>query len=291
MDRDLWRCIVAALKALPRRRPRNAVYDSRQVLAVLLWAALHERPICWACRRSNWPPQAWRRALPDQSTMSRRMRDPTLRNDLRALLRRVQRPLPEGCVLITDGKPFPVPEHSRDPEAGNGWATTRYARGYKLHVVIDDAHRVLDWDVRPMNVAESVVTRELVERMEVPAAARLLLGDASYDSNPLHAAAASRGLQLIAPRRKPHTGLGSRPHHPGRLRSLELTEAKDDRRWQALRLLRWEVERFFSRLVSCGSGMSHLPSWVRRLHRCLLWTGAKLTINAIRLVRTRLVHA
>jgi hypothetical protein len=46
------------------------VYDNRTVIAVLLWAALHDRPIVWACQRSSWPVQAWRRRLPDQSTMS-----------------------------------------------------------------------------------------------------------------------------------------------------------------------------------------------------------------------------
>ena len=33
--------------------------------------ALYDRSINWACQRGHWPFQAWRRRLPDQSTMSR----------------------------------------------------------------------------------------------------------------------------------------------------------------------------------------------------------------------------
>ncbi|MCR9076824.1 MAG: hypothetical protein NXI07_12375, partial [bacterium] len=64
MERELWIVIRRGLRALPRRRVRNAVYTDEQVLAVLLWAALHQRPVSWACKRSSWPVQAWRRKLP-----------------------------------------------------------------------------------------------------------------------------------------------------------------------------------------------------------------------------------
>ena len=76
---------------MPRWWPRNASYSNREILAVLLWAALHNKPICWACLRSSWPLQAWRRRLPDQSTMSRRLRDPDVWGDLRRLIDEVQR--------------------------------------------------------------------------------------------------------------------------------------------------------------------------------------------------------
>ncbi|MFU8829684.1 MAG: hypothetical protein ACNA8P_12785, partial [Phycisphaerales bacterium] len=68
MERELWRLIVPRIRRLPTRRPRGAVYTDKQIIAVALWAALHTRPISWACNKQNWPPQAWRRVLPDQST-------------------------------------------------------------------------------------------------------------------------------------------------------------------------------------------------------------------------------
>ena len=86
MERELWRQITGVLRRLPRRWSAAQRYSNRQVLAVLLWAALHERSISWACRRSAWPIQAWKRRLPDQSTMSRRLRDHSVLEDLQRLL-------------------------------------------------------------------------------------------------------------------------------------------------------------------------------------------------------------
>jgi len=258
------------------------VYDNRQILAVIFWAVLHDRPISWACQRDNWPPQAWRRALPDQSTLSRRMRDPALCEQITFIMRHVQKAWPKGRVLLTDGKAFTVRDQSRDPDAQTGYVTGGYAKGYKLHVVIDDAQQVSGWQVHPMNKAESIVSSEIVQQMQ-PSSARLLIGDASYDSNRFYAAAAHRGIRLIAPRRKPHRQLGhGRQQHPHRLRSIVFTEQRLGWMWLHLRTLRIEVERFFSGLVSSGAGIAHLPTWVRRIHRCRLWIGAKLAFNAAR---------
>ena len=116
MERELWRWVTWGLKRLPRWRPRGAVYDNRCVLAALLWAALHDRSVSWACRRDSWPVQAWRRCLPDQSTMSRRLRDPRVIEDLRALVRILQRRLgadPDGTLLV-DGKPLAVSRFSAE---------------------------------------------------------------------------------------------------------------------------------------------------------------------------------
>jgi len=291
MERELWKHIIAALKRLPRTRSRNAVYTDSEVLAVLLWAVLHDRPISWACARRHWPPQAWRRRLPDQSTMSRRMRTDATRDQLALVLTHVQASLPHGRLLFTDGKAFSVSDFTSDPDAANGRGTGHMARGYRLHVVIDDAGRVLGWDALPMNKAEMECTRHLVEQMPSPRKARTIVADAGYDSNRLHDAAARRGLRLIAPRRKPGTGLGNKPHHRARLQSIALTEQRGGWMWPMLRRHRWCVERFFAGLVSSGVGAAHLPPWVRRLHRVKLWLSAKLIINAARLARIAEVHA
>lgn len=287
MERDLWRCMVAQLRRLPRRRPRNAVYDNRQVLAVFLWSVLHDRPVSWATRRASWPASAWRRALPDQSTMSRRLRDPSLQEDLILLLHRVQRSLPPSSTLVVDGKALVITGRTMDPEARNGWASGEYGRGYKLHAIIDTSHRVLAFEVRPMNTAESVVAREMVDRLERRSGATLL-GDSSYDSNPLHAACASCGWRLLAPRRKPGRSISIGHHqHPARLAAIRMIET--DRPLPILRV-RTTIERFFSRLTIAG-GLFALPPWVRRLRRVQIWVAAKLLINAARITITRTVHA
>ena len=121
MERELWRWIVRGLRRLPRWWPRGAVYDNRVVVAVLLWAALHDRSINWATQRSNWPVQAWRRPLPDQSTLSRRLRDPRVLDDLERLAVILQRPVPADPTVIVDGKPLPVSAFTADKEAKLGW--------------------------------------------------------------------------------------------------------------------------------------------------------------------------
>jgi hypothetical protein len=292
MGRDLWRWIVWALCRLPRRRPTGAVYDNREVLAVLLWAALHDRSILWATKRQSWPVQAWRRRLPDQSTMSRRLRDPELERDLERLVAILQRRLgAPGSVAIVDGKPTPVSEFSGDPDAARGWGAGIYARGYKLHALIDEAMRVLAWEVRPMNEAESVVAADLVRKARdagTLASGTLIVGDASYDSNPLHFAAADAGARLLAPRRRPDQGIGkNQRHHPNRLEAVRFTE--HDPAWERVRTrVRTTIERWFGILVT-ACRLHGLPAWVRRLHRVRLWIGAKIVLDAgLRAGRARL---
>ena len=294
MERDIWTRMMTALKHLPRTRPRNAVYTHGQVLAVLLWAAIHDRPISWACERANWPMQAWRRSLPDQSTMSRRLRHPRTLEVLWALLIAVQGDRPVGGVLVADGKPLELSEHTRDPDAEVGRGAGRMARGYKVHLIFDPGdQRVVGHQTHPLNVAETTTTAALVGCPDVPIPrGSLLLGDAQFDSNPLHHATHARGCRLIAPRKKPGTGLGQRPHHPNRLESIRLTEGKDREVWdRVLGPQRRAIERFFGAWASFGGGLNGLPPWVRRLHRVRPWVAAKLVINAARIAGLQDGHA
>ena len=258
MERELWREVARALKRLPCRRPRGGVYSNRQVLAVLVWAGLHERSVSWACCRENWPVQAWRRELPGQPTMSRRLRDPEVEEDLRRLVAIIQRRLPPSRTLILDGKPLAVSEFTSDPEAATGWGAGRYAKGYKLHALIDGAHRLLAWAVRPMNEAECVVAVGLLAR------------------------AARDGAFLLAPRRKPGGSVSSgHAQHPGRLASIALTEHDPAAAAWASRT-RKTVERYFGTLASCAGGLFALPAWARRMARVVPWVGAKLVLNTAR---------
>jgi len=293
MERELWRLIRESLRRLPRRRLRNAVYTDAEVLAVLLWAALHQRPVSWGTRRSSWPPQAWRRRLPDQSTMSRRLRDPAVPGLMRELAARIQRRLPPGRVMLTDGKAFMLEDRTGDRDAANGRGSGRMARGYKLHVIVDDRHRLYAWAILPLNHAEQPQTRALLGQMrgERRPGRRLLLGDAGYNSNPLFAAARDAGLRLIAPRCKPGTGTGWRRHDRDRLSSMRLTEERGGWMWPKLHGLRTGVERYFSGLSSGVVSGGHLPSWARRIHRVRYWIDAKVIINAARIVRNHAIRA
>lgn len=283
MERELWLVIRSGLRRVPRWWPRGASYSNRQILAVLLWAALQNRPIFWACRRSSWPMQAWRRRLPDQSTMSRRLRDPRVWDDLRLLIDEIQRGLGTTGTLVADGKPLPVSSVSGDPDARSGWGARVCARGYKLHAIIDRSRRLIDFDVRPMNTAESEVAAEMVTRMRPRAG--VMLADASYDSNRLYEACEQNGIQLLAPRRKAGTSISRVSRNaPSRLRAVELLEGGDqthaEHHWKERRT----IERFFGTLATPATGLYALPPWVRRMTRVRNWVAAKLAINAARIV-------
>ncbi len=218
------------------------------------------------------------------------MRRPEIMESARTLLMCVQREFEHGDVLIVDGKPMELSEYTRDPDARTGRGAGRYAKGYKLHLILDERSRAVDaFDIHPLNIAETTTAAMLLDDPEtlVPSGG-LLLGDALFDSNPLHDAAHSRECQLVAPRKRPGTGLGSRPHHPDRIRSIKMTEGADRALWdEFLSTQRGKIERFFGTLVSASAGLNALPACVRRLHRVRLCVTFKLLINAARIALRR----
>jgi hypothetical protein len=243
---------------------------------VYLWAVVHNRPTCWACRPANWPKGLWHRKLPSQSTMSRRLRT----TEVQRLLYKMEEPLarhqPSGqWVLTVDGKPLLVGSHSKDPDAEWGHVRRGWAKGYKLHAVYGQDCIPLSWEATALNVAEPDVARQMIPSLRPGGG--YILGDSAYDSNPLHDSSLAAGYQLVAQRKRPHAGLGHRSHSPGRLRSIDLLQGKFG---QALYHLREGAERQFGWLTSHGAGLAPLPSWVRRHHRVRCWIQAKLLIHA-----------
>jgi len=225
--------------------------------------------------------------------MSRRLRDPAMTKIMRVLAQRIQRRLPNGRLMLTDGKAFTLEDRTRDPDALVGRASGRYAHGYKLHVIVDNYHRVHAWSIRPLNHAEQPECRSLLEQLggAQGLGRRFLLGDAGYNSNALFCAARDAGFRLIAPRCKPRTGLGWRKHDRDRLSSMRLTERRGGWMWPKLFGLRIGVERYFSGLSSGVVSGEHLPIWARRLHRVSYWLDAKIIINAARITRNHMIHA
>src|SRR3954468_13564294 len=76
MERELWPLLYRLLGAAAREfRQKYVQFQPWAIAAVLLWAALHDRPVSWACDPAHWsttrlrPPR-----LPSQPTASRRMR-------------------------------------------------------------------------------------------------------------------------------------------------------------------------------------------------------------------------
>jgi hypothetical protein len=280
MERELWRRIVGAIKRLPRTRPRNAVYTDAQIIAVYLWSVLHDRPVSWACERRNWPMQAWRRSLPDQSTMSRRLAHPHTRVVLERLLDRLSPIERNALVLRIDGKPLPVAKHSQDRGATIGRGRGGFDKGYKVHAIYAHSNRPVAYRVAPMNVDERVVAEQMLQEHQLGEG--YLLADANYETNPLYDQAANVGRMLVTPRRfRKAKGLGqSRVHSVHRIAMIDRSKAPSPFIRELLRTRR-VIETRFANLTNFGGGLTHLPPWVRG-RRVALYVTAKILIRVAR---------
>ena len=208
MERQLWNDIVNLIDQAPQDQlSRRFRFDNADIARLLLWATLHDRPISWACRPENWPDDLRPARLPTPSTMSRRLRRPETQAYLQVLHHRLRRRLRRGLLHMIDGHALPVRRHTTDRDARRGWGHGQYQWGYKLHVLCDENGYIRSWRVRPMNEDERTVARELVPAGKIRG---YLLADAAYDANPLHEVCRQHGVQLVAPRRQPDTGLGHR---------------------------------------------------------------------------------
>jgi len=279
MERELWEQLYLLVVRLDKGWS-NAIYRDCEVLAVYLWAVVHDRPTSWACDHRNWrgpPPR-----LPSQSTMSRRLRRLRLQDLLSAVEAELGGDPQRWWVQRIDGKPLPVGTHTKDRSAKLGPAGHGFAKGYKLHAIWGGGPLPSVWQVEPMNAGEASVARELVNRLPGEG---YIVGDKQYDSNALHEVARRRGFQLIAPQQREGKALGHRRHSQSRLRSLELLRKPFGK---ALFHDRDQIERDYGGLTSFAAGLAPLPSWVRRPHRVRLWVQIKLLINAIRILNKNL---
>jgi hypothetical protein len=256
--------------------PRRCLYSDAIIVLIYFLAVLRDRSPRWACDRRNWP--LWMRRLrcPSYSQFIRRLKAVAVQRLLEQLNEELHARLPQGREKVCDGKPLVVGGFSKDPDSasgrlpGDGWG-----RGYKVHVIIDASGAVDAFAVTALDGGEATVTRRLVKAMNLRGI--MLRGDSNYDSNPLYRVVAARGGRLMAPRKKPHTGLGHRPHHPDRLRAIAELEGSAD----ALRAhdrQRIRVEQGLGHLTNLPFGLCPLPNFVRRQRRVRRWVLGKITL-------------
>jgi hypothetical protein len=282
MERELLKWIVTLAREIVQRGAKRCTYDDVAIVRVHYWSVLCDRPILWACHRKNWPIWERRNPLPSQSTMSVRLRSPSVRALLDELERRVVRSAePAGWVWCIDGKPLPIGGCSKDRQAGYGRAAGCKAKGYKLHAVVGMQGVPVAWRVAPMNKDERVMGARLLRDVAVQG---YVLGDGHYDSNPLHDVCMAHGdLQLVTPPRyRKRKGLGHHRHSPARLRSLAMWDDPVSPFGRELLEERTRIERYFGRLTSFGGGLTHLPPWVRTHPRVRRWVQAKLVLQLLR---------
>jgi DDE family transposase len=282
MERELWPPLYRLLLDTAKGFSQKYVQHQPWVLvAVVLWAALHDRPVSWACRKRHWSTTTLRPGrLPSPATLSRRVDGVAVGLFWRALEQRLRDSGRPALVAVVDGKPLPVGGNSKDPDARFGRGAGCLAKGYKLHAIEAGRPMPEAWEVTPLNAGEKAVAARLVGQLGYGG---YLLGDGNYDASYLYDAAHRQGYQLVAPFRKGAApGSGKHYQSPHRLRGIALMRSPFGR---ALYRARTAVERAFGHASCFAGGLGPPPAWVRGLARVRTWVWAKLLINAARIAR------
>jgi hypothetical protein len=276
MERELWPPLYRTLRAVARGTHQKWVqYQPWEIAAVLLWAALHDRSVQWACRQQNWGTTRLRpRKIPSASTVSRRAPRLVLAIFLNRVAAKLKGKGKPAWELVVDGKPLPVGHCSKDPDARG----TRLGRGYKLHAIWGTDPLPEVWEVTAMRDYEGAVAERLLSQVR---GTGFLYGDGNYEASRLYDAAAASGYQLLAPPDNRDTGRGHRYQSEHRLASLRLFV--DGLGWRLYRR-RSSIERRFGNAGSFDGGMGPLPNRVRRQGRVERWVWCKLMINAARIL-------
>src|SRR5947209_8538848 len=129
MERELWPPLYQLLREVAKDFRQKSVQLQPWVLvATMLWAALHDRPVSWACQQRHWSTTTLKpRRLPSPSTMSRRIDSAGVGLLWRALGRRVRDGGPPALVAFVGGKALPVGGCGKDPDARFGRAAGHVA--------------------------------------------------------------------------------------------------------------------------------------------------------------------
>jgi IS5 family transposase len=286
MERELWPVLYRTVREVGFDFGQKYVQIPGWVLVLtLLWAAIHDRPVAWACRAANWTTTRLRPArLPSPATMSRRVDTVGIGLLWRAVERRLRDRSAEYPALaaVLDGKPLPVGGASKDPDARYGRAAGTMAKGYKLHAVWAGRALPEAWEVTPMNTSEVTVAKRLLGQW---AYGGYLLADGNYDGIALFDRAFERGYQMLTPAPDAGTGRGHRYHSPHRWRSIHLM--RDTTFGPAAYGARIAIEQAYGNATSFAGGLAPLPAWVRGRDRVRTWVWAKLLINAARILRNK----
>jgi hypothetical protein len=282
MERELWPVLYRTTREVARAFHQKYVQIPGWILVLtMLWAALHDRPVQWACGADNWKSTRLRLPrLPSARTMSRRIDGVSVGLLWHAIEQRLRElsSVHPGLIAFLDGKPLPIGGSTKDPDARYGRAAGVMAKGYKLHTVWSNRSTPEIWEVTPMNTAETTVAHRLIPHLT---GGGYLLADGNYDSSELFDDARQRNYQLLTPLPKGKAGSGGHYQSPHRLRSIAMMQGEFG---PDLYAARGAIERDYGNATSFGGGLAPLPAWVRGIDRVRTWVWAKLLINAVRIL-------
>jgi len=281
MERELWQVLYRTVRAVAGDFSQKYVQIPGWVILVtLLWAALHDRPVCWACQPDNWNSTRLRPpVIPSPATMSRRVDGVAVGLLWRAVEERLRTRVTVSSALLSylDGKALPVGGCTKDPDARYGRGAGMMAKGYKLHAAWSNSPMPEAWEVTPLNADEASVADRLIPCLR---GSGYLLADGNYDINRLFDLAWQYGYQLVTP--QPAAAPGRRQQSLQRLHSVELMSRPFGK---GLYKQRISIEEAFGNATSFAGGLAPLPAWVRGLERVRTWVWAKLLINAARIIK------
>ena len=284
MSSQGWKVLYSIIKSQARRLPRprrRFEYSDALIAALFFWAVWHDRPLCWATQRASYNGRFRPRRVPSNSEFNRRVRSERFAQLLQRIFDALTPPRAAGTRWVLDARPLPVGACSKDRAARAGRVYRGFARGYRVHALVDGDGYVVAFRLTAMNAAEPDVALDL---LSAAAPGDTVLSDGVNDSARLYEAAEARGVRFRArPRR--NAAQGHRPQSAARLRGI----ADWATHVTAYTRERGAIERAFGWQSSFGGGLAPLPAWVRTPARVLRWVAAKLTIYHVR--RSEKCHA
>lgn len=136
------------------RRRASQVYSDRIILLVYLWSVINDRRRSRAGESQNAPDDWPFVRLPDESTLSRRMRTRSIVRLLEQIVRVLDGSPTERFWYNIDANPLSVCESTKVPEARVGRGAGKMHKGYMLYTIIDDQNQVVTLRLAPLNVDE-----------------------------------------------------------------------------------------------------------------------------------------
>lgn len=254
---------------------RRCRFSDALIVLIELFRVMGNLSAMQCLRRSGWPVWSRRLKFPSYSQFVRRAKSAAVQEQIIELSERCRARLSSGNEKVCDGKPLLVGGFSKDPDARTGKAPGGWGRGYKLHALVDAGGAVDSWEVTALSANEGRTAMTLVGQRDLRGT--LLRADGNYDCVELYAAVARAGGRMLAPRRKPGTGLGCHPQHPHRLQAIQELEGTATG-LKAHDKHRNRVEQIFGRMTMVPFGLWGLPPSVRRLPRVRRWVNAKVAL-------------
>jgi len=261
-------------------KPAGCQFSDFWILLAYAWSVICDRPVSWACPASNWPEELACFTPPSPSTMSRRLHRPSALWLLVHALVCIHQRIPAARQHYIDSRPLCVGGSSTDRDARIGWGAGRMAKGYKLHVIVQNSGRLDALAVLPMNRNDTSAAPALLEAMGISRG--YLIGDTAYDADRLYDMAAVRGMQLVATPRVRKKGLGHKRHSPHRLRGLSIAQSPEGHRMLRDRFF---IDRQFGTWGNIAGGLWGLPNFVRHLETVRRWVVTKIMLIGFRLLQ------